>query len=88
MIRSPSAGASHAPVSASPSVSRSIQMRPSGLSMTSITAESSSHAAIAGPNAVRNMRAPRVIASDRSECAPMTAPARHRREMRPMNGDD
>jgi hypothetical protein len=88
MIRSPSAGASHSPVSASPSASRSIQILPSGLSMTLMTPGSSSHAAIAGPNAVRNMRAPRETASDRRVDAPMTAPARHRREMQPMNGDD
>jgi hypothetical protein len=38
-------------------------------------------------SAVRSMRAPRETASDRRECAPMTAPARHRCQMRPMNGD-
>ena len=29
----------------------------------------------------------RETASDQKECTPMTAPARHGREMRPMNGD-
>jgi hypothetical protein len=88
MIRSPSADASQAPVSASPSVSRSIQILPSGLSMTSMTAGSSSHVAIADPSAVRSMRVPREIASGRRECAPMCAPARHGREIPPVNVDN
>jgi len=53
-----------APVSASPSDSRSIQSRPSGLSITSTIDGSSRNRAMAGPRAVRSMRAPRVIASD------------------------
>ena len=44
--------------------SRSTQSRPSGLSMTSTTPGSSSQAAIAGPSAVRSMRAPRDTTSD------------------------
>jgi hypothetical protein len=56
--------------------------------MTSMMLGSSSHAAIADPNAVRNIRAPHVIASDRSECATMIAPTRHGYEMRPMSEDD
>ena len=40
------------------------------------------------PNAVCSIRAPRVIASDRRECVPMNAPARHGHEMQPMNGND
>ena len=51
------------PVSASPSDSRSTQIRPSGFSITSTTAGSSRKRAIAAPSAVRNMRAPRAIAS-------------------------
>jgi len=62
-IRSPSAADNRFPVSASPSVRRSILKRPSGLSMTSTTAGSSSQAAMAGPSAVRNIRAPRETAS-------------------------
>jgi hypothetical protein len=46
-----------------PSVSRSIHKRPSGLSMISTMAGSPSQFAIAGPNAVRSMRAPRAVAS-------------------------
>ena len=47
-----------------PPASRSTQSRPSGLSMTSTTPASSSQTAMAGPSAVRSMRAPREIASD------------------------
>ena len=39
IIRSPSAGVRRSSVSASPSFSRSIQMQPSGLSMTSMTSK-------------------------------------------------
>ncbi len=56
-----------------------------GLSMTSMTLASSSHAAIAGPNAVRNMRAPRVIASEQRESIPARVTGAR---SRPMNGDD
>src|SRR6056297_482031 len=59
MMRSPSAGDSTAPVSLSPSASRSTQSRPSGFSITSTTPASSSQAAMPGPRAVRSMRAPR-----------------------------
>lgn len=64
-MRSPSAAASVMPVSLMPSPSRSTHSRPSGFSITSITAASSSQAAIDGPSAVRSIRAPRVFASDR-----------------------
>jgi len=39
--------------------------RPSGFSITSMTAGSSSQVAIDGPSAVRSIRAPRVLASER-----------------------
>jgi hypothetical protein len=45
-----------------------------GISMTSTTLGSSSHAAIAGPSAVRSMRAPRETASGRKVYVSMTAP--------------
>ena len=64
-IRSPSSGDSRSPVSARPEDSRSIQSRPSGLSMTSTTPASSSQPAMAGPSAVRSMRAPRAKACER-----------------------
>jgi hypothetical protein len=51
-------------VSDKPLDSRSIHNRPSGLSITSMIAGSSRKRVIAGPNAVRSMRAPREIASD------------------------
>src|SRR6202023_437715 len=47
---------------------------PSGLSMTSTMAGSSSQFAIAGPKAVRNMRAPRAVASLLRASAPTVAP--------------
>jgi hypothetical protein len=46
---------------------RSTQSRPSGLSITSTMMGSSSQAAIDGPSAVRNMRAPRDTTSDWKE---------------------
>ena len=65
MMRSPSSADRRSPVSSSPPASRSIQSRPSGLSMTSPTLASSSQPPIAGPNAVRSIRAPRAWASGR-----------------------
>jgi hypothetical protein len=59
----PSAADSLSPVSASPSESRSTQMRPSGFSITSTTAGSSRNRAIDAPSAVRSIRAPRAIVS-------------------------
>ena len=64
-MRSPSAADSSSPVSLIPSPSRSSHRRPSGFSITSMTAGSSSQAAIDGPSAVRSIRAPRDFASDR-----------------------
>ncbi len=54
-------------LSARPSLSRSIHSLPSGLSITSTTAGSSRNVAMAGPSAVRNMRALREDTSDRKE---------------------
>jgi hypothetical protein len=42
--------------------------------MTSATEGSSSQAVIAGPSAVRNMRAPRDVASDRLDCIATPVP--------------
>jgi hypothetical protein len=47
-----------------PPDSRSIQSRPSGLSITSTIDGSSRKPAMAGPGAVRSMRAPREKASE------------------------
>ena len=58
-LRSPSAADRRSPVLASPSDSRSTQIRPSGFSMTSTTDGSCSRVEMAGPSAVRSMRAPR-----------------------------
>ncbi|MNV75748.1 hypothetical protein D3C71_1690620 [compost metagenome] len=63
-MRSPSAADSRSPVSDSPSESRSIQMRPSGFSITSTTVASSRKRPMAGPSAVRSIRAPRAKLSD------------------------
>jgi hypothetical protein len=46
------------------SESRSIQMRPSGFSITSTIAASSRNRAMAGPSAVRSIRAPRAKPSE------------------------
>jgi hypothetical protein len=64
-MRSPSAAEQLMPVSLMPSPSRSTHSRPSGFSITSMTAASSSQAAIDAPSAVRSIRAPRVFASER-----------------------
>ncbi len=63
-MRSPSAGDRRSPVSDSPSDSRSIQMRPSGFSITSTTEASSRNRAMAGPSAVRSIRALRAKPSE------------------------
>src|SRR5690606_7600737 len=54
--------------------SRSTQMRPSGFSITSMIAGSSRNRAMDGPSAVRNMRAPRWMASGLWWLAVMSAP--------------
>jgi hypothetical protein len=53
---------------------RSTQRRPSVLSITSTTLASPRKSAMAGPRAVRSMRAPRSIASDFSEEAATLSP--------------
>ncbi len=58
-IRSPSDADSVCPVCANPSRSRSIQIRPSGFSITSTMSGSRKRAEMAGPSAVRSMRTPR-----------------------------
>jgi hypothetical protein len=75
-MRSASAGGTRLPVSSRPPDSRSIQSRPSGLSITSTMLGSSRYAAIDAPSAVRSMRAPRAKASDRNETAVTTNPAK------------
>jgi hypothetical protein len=59
---------------------------PSGLSMTSTMAGSSSQAVIAGPIAVRSMRTLREVASDLREIVPTVAPVAHDRSTRSMSG--
>jgi hypothetical protein len=73
-IRSPSAGDRVSPVSLSPPPSLSTQSRPSVLSITSTMAGFSSQAAMEGPSAVRNIRAPRDVASARKDCTATAVP--------------
>ncbi len=56
--------------------SRSIHNRPSGLSITSTIEGSSRKVAIAGPSAVRSMRAPREKASEWSGVTATTVPVK------------
>ncbi len=87
-MRSPSEKERQLPASASPSVRRSIQSRPSGFSITSTTEGSSSHAAMPGPKAVRSIRAPRAVVSALSGCNDMRSPWWCRGEGAAAGGDD
>ena len=57
-----------------PSARRSIHSRPSGFSITSATAGSSSHAAVPGPKGVRSIRATRAVVSALSGCSDLRSP--------------
>ena len=87
-MRSPSAADSVRPLSSSPPDSRSIQSRPSGLSITSTIDGSSRKVAIAGPSAVRSMRAPREKASEEASVTATIVPVECRSRSAIGDGDD
>ncbi|WP_407190083.1 hypothetical protein [Bradyrhizobium centrosematis] len=66
----------------------SIQSRPSGLSITSTIEGSSRNEAIAGPSAVRSMRAPREKASEWIEVTATTAPVERQSQNAIDDGDE
>ena len=87
-MRSPSAAERRSPVSANPVDNLSIQSRPSGFSITSTMAGSSRKAAIAGPSAVRSIRAPRETVSDWKEWTATFDPDSSRPHIALGDGDD
>src|SRR5215472_8130983 len=76
------------PGSLRPPAKRSIHSRPSGLSMISTMAGSSSQASIACPIAVRSIPMPREAASELGETVPTAVPEICDRLVRSNSGDN
>jgi hypothetical protein len=76
------------PLSSRPPDNRSIQSRPSGLSITSTIEGSSRKEAMAGPRAVRSIRAPREKASEWSGATATIVPVKGEAQHAIGDGDD